>query len=263
MRRRRRWIVARRRGVSEVIGAILLIALTITAGIILWSFRINTPPSPPQVSFLFRTGTSNPVWGDPTDLSPNGSYSVMPTSQIIVASVSPTNVPLTQVYLTFICDGLRGQATPAEGGQGPGNNTTILISGSLASMTWYPGYGSYPSSGPKLGWCANFNAGGYGGGAFGVFFNRLGLFDPLARGATVLESGDTFILYIHNGGLPLDWNWFDCWPHSVPCYDQDDYHGAPPWCFVDPGACTIVLSYAGNPSTILASVSLVNLAPPS
>jgi flagellin-like protein len=262
MRPRRRWLRSGRRGVSEVVGAVLLISLTLVAGIILWTFHINTPPSPPQVTFAFRSGTSNPVWGDPTDLSPNGTYSVMPTSQIIVAGVSSTSIPLTRVNLAFICNGLDGQATPAQGGRGPGNNTTVLISGSLASMTWYPGFGSYPSSGPKLGWCANFNAGGYGGGAFGVFFNRLGLFDPLTKGAIVLESGDTFLLYIHNSGLPLDWSRADCSPNPVPCSDQDDYHGAPPWCFTDPGACTIVLTYTGNPSTTLAAVSLVDLAPP-
>ena len=242
---------SRRRGVAEILGAILLVALTITAGIILWSFRINTPPAPPSVTLAFKTGGSNPVWGDPTDYN-GGEYSLLNTSQIIIQSTSPTNIPSTDVQLTFLCNGVYGQAGPNQGGIGPGNNLTVLIQGSLASMTWYPGYGTYPTSGPKLGWCANFNAGGYGGGSFGVFFNRLGLFDPIRHGATVLGAGDTFILYIHSGCTPLD--------HGH-C-DTDDYHGAPPWCFTDPGACTIVLSYTGNPATILATISLTSLAPP-
>ena len=242
---------SRRRGVAEILGAILLVALTITAGVILWSFRIHTPPAPPSVAFAFETGGSNPVWGDPTDYN-NGVYSLLNTSQIIVQSVSPTDIPATEVELTFLCNGAYGQAGPGQGGIGPGNNLTILIQGSLASMTWYPGYGTYPTSGPKLGWCANFNAGGYGGGANGVFFNRLGLFDPLQQGSTIVSAGDTFVLYIHSGCTPLD---------NGHC-DTDDYHGAPPWCFTDPGACTIVLTYTGNPSTTLATISLTSLAPP-
>lgn len=264
MLRARRWRRHGRRGVSEIVGAILLVGLTVAAGVILWTFHINTTPSPPQVTFVFRTGTSNPVWGDPTDQNPdNSAYSVMNTSQIIVAATSPSNVPLTQISFSFICNGIYGQATEDQGGIGAGKNTTVLITGSLASMTWYPGFGSYPSSGPKLGWCANFHAGGFGGGAFGTFFNRLGLFDPLTKGSTVLEAGDTYILYNHEGGFPLDYTDDECGePPGHPVFDCDDYHGAPPWCFVDAGACTIVLTYTGNPSSTLAIVPVINLAPP-
>jgi flagellin-like protein len=262
MYHRRRWRLARRRGVSEIIGAILLVGLTLVAGVILWTFHINTPPSPPNVGFVIRSGGSNPVWGDPTDQDPNGSYTVMNTSEIIVASHSPGTISLSQVNLTFVCNGLYGQATAAQGGQGAGNNTTILIQGSLASMTWYPGFGTYPSSGPKLGWCANFHAGGFGGGSFGTFFNRLGLFDPLTMNSTVLENGDTFILYIHNGGWPLDYH--DCGGTAHhPVFDCDDYHGAPPWCFTAPGACTIYLTYTGTPSALLATVPVTQMAPPA
>jgi len=260
MHRRQRWRLARRRGVAEIIGAILLVALTLVAGVILWTFHIATPPASPTVTWVTTTGGSNPVWGDPTDDGPNG-YTVMNTSQIIVAGHSPSNIPLADINLTFICNGNYGQATSAQGAQGPGDNITVLVQGSLASLTWYPGFGTYPTSGPELGWCANFHAGGYGGGAFGTFFNRLGLFEPLTMGATVLENGDTFILYIHNGGWPLDYT--DCGALPSPCFDQDDYHGAPPWCFLDAGACTIYLTYTGTPSTLLATIPVTQLAPPS
>jgi len=248
--------------VSQIIAAILLVGLTITAGVILWTFHFQTPPATPTVGFVVRSGGSNPVWGDPTDQNPNtGAYSILNTSEIIISSTSPLNIPLSEVTLTFLCNGLYGQATSSQGAQGLGNNTTVLITGSLASMTWYPGFGTYPSSGPQLGWCANFHAGGFGGGAFGTFFNRLGLFEPLTQNAVVLEAGDTFILYIHNGGYPLDYE--DCGgTASHPVFDCDDYHGAPPWCFTDPGACTIVLTYTGTPGTVLATIPVVALAPP-
>lgn len=260
--RRRARIRSGRRAVSQIIATIFLVALTITAGVILWTFRINTPPTAPVVGFVIRSGGSNPVWGDPTDQNPTtGAYSILNTSEIIVSSTSPLNIPLADVSLTFLCNGAYGQATSAQGGTGAGDNVTVLITGTLASMTWYPGYGTYPSSGPMLGWCANFHAGGYGGGSFGTFFNRLGLFDPLTQNATVLEAGDTYILYIHNGGYPLDYE--DCGGSaSHPVADCDDYHGAPPWCFTDPGACTIVLTYTGDPSTVLATIPVVALAPP-
>jgi hypothetical protein len=263
MNRRRHWRRRRRGGIAEIVGAIFLVALTLVAGIILWTFRIYTPPAPPTVGFVILTGGSNPVWGDPTDDGPNG-YSLLNTSAIVVASHSPSAIPLADITLTFVCYDRYGNATAAQGGHSnatPPSN--ILIQGTLASMTWYPGFGTYPSSGPMLGWCANFNAGGYGGGAFGTFFNRLGLFEPLSQGATLLENGDTYILYIHNGGWPLDYN-AECGgsaSHGVA--DCDDYHGAPPWCFLNTGACTIFLTYTGSPSALLAAIPVTHLAPPS
>lgn len=260
---RRPWRRRRRAGIAEIVGAVFLIALTLVAGVILWSFRIYTPPTPPTLGFVVLTGGSNPVWGDPTDDGPNG-YSLLNTSEIVISSHSPSVISLNDIDFLFVCYDRYGNATTAQGGY---TNATpaanILIQGSLASMTWYPGFGTYPTSGPELGWCANFNAGGYGGGAYGTFYNRLGLFEPIAMGATDVENGDTFILYIHNGGWPLDYN-AECGgsaTHGVA--DCDDYHGAPPWCFLDTGACTIYLVYTGSPGALLATIPVTQLAPPT
>jgi len=321
----RRWRRASRRGISEIIGAILLIALTIVAGVILWGFRINTPPAPPTVSFVIRSGGTNPVWGDPTDCQPwgynlsiypmttaeaqtwvgapndpptdhtwfgqcgdgndgavTGNYSALNTSEFIISAHSPASIPLSDIELTFVCNNASNKG-----------GTTILVNGSLSSMTWYPGVSQAPSGyAPYLGKCGNFEAGSTTA-ANGIYFNRLGLFVPLSEGVTQLENGDAFILYIHNGGYPLDFECvanlggveFDdenssngcrdcqsgtgyptdhpCDPIAAPQLDYDDYHGAPPWCFESESACTIYLTYTGYPSTLLATIPVYSLAPPT
>jgi len=257
----RRWRRSGRRAVSPIIGTILLLAITIVAGVILWSFKIYTPAASPSVTFLIRSGGSNPVWGDPTDESGGGAYSLMNTTQIIVATHTPTNIPLDEIYLTFVCDN-----------QSTGGNETILLSGTLANMTWIPGVsggssGVAPVGAPTLGWCASLKIGGYGNGAVSTAYNRLAIFTPIsASQTTLLANGDTFILYIHQGGYPIDYSGGgDCaGGHGTePCLDGDDYHGAPPWCFTTQGACTIYLSYVGDPTTLLATIPVFSLAPPT
>ena len=259
MPRVRRWRRGRR-AVSPIIGTILLLGITIVAGVLLWSFRIYTPPSAPQVTFLIRSGGSNPVWGDPTDESgSSGTYSLMNTTQIIIATHTPQNIPLDQIIITFICDN-----------SSSGGPTTTLLTGTLANMTWIPGVsggssGTAPVGAPTLGYCATLKIGGYGGGSVSTAYNRLCIFEPLnSTQTTLLENGDTFLLYIHKGGYPLDYS-RDCEPgySGTPCFDGDDYHGAPPWCFTTYGACTIYLSYIGYPSTLLATIPVYSLAPPT
>jgi len=319
MRPHRRWSLSRRRGVSEIIGAILLIGLTIVAGVILWTFRVNLPPAPPSITTLIRSGGSNPVWGDPTDCQPwgynlsfykpsltssqlskwlgnpndgpgveswygqcgdgsdqavTGNFSQLNTSEFIITAHSPASIPLDEVDFTFVCNNASNLG-----------GTTILVNGTLASMTWFPGSTSQPAAdAPYLGYCGNFYARNWGSGAAGTYYNRLGLFVPLSQGVSVLENGDTFILYIHNGGFPLD---FECVanaagigfsgetptngchhtspsnPSPVVQLDFDDYHGAPPWCFLSIGACTIYLTYTGYPSATLAAIPVYSLAPPA
>jgi flagellin-like protein len=247
----------RRRGVAPIIGTILMLAITIVVFTILFSFKFYTPPAPPSVNFVIKSGGSNPVWGDPTDTPTGGGYSLMNTTAIIVSSVSPSTLQLDDVEFTFICNN-----------ESVGGNESILVQGTLADMTWFPGEtSSAPADAPKLGWCASFHAGGYGGGAFGTAYNRLGIFVPLSAENVTLQAGDTFLLYIHNGGYPLDYGGGrgDCANGGTakPCLDGDDYHGAPPWCFTNPGSCTIYLTYLGSPQSLLAEIPVYSLAPPS
>lgn len=286
----------------------LLVSLTIVAGVLLWTFRISTPPAPPIITLQLRSGGSNPVWGDPTDCQPwgytlasyplsggqtaawkaawnsecgsphvTGNFSELNTSQFVITSHSPSAIQLADLNLTFVCNGAYAPSPYTT------KTDTILVSGSLSSMTWFPGStGSAPANAPDLGWCGGFHASGFGGGSFGVLYNRLALFTPINQGVPILENGDTFVLYIHNGGWPLDFyciamqagvfanSHTDCplWingttPVSVyahPVMDADDYHGAPPWCFQSINACTIYITYTGNPSTLVATIPVYSLA---
>ena len=332
MRNHGRWRRRSRRGVSEVIATVLLIVLTLVAGVILWSFKVSTPSSVPTLTVVLRSGGANPVWGDPTDCQPwgynlssypstgmtgsalttwlgrasdgpnvkswygqcgdgndgatTGNYSALNTSEFIIATHTPAAIPLSEVAFTFVCNNASNNG-----------GTTDLISGSLAGMTWYPGVTQVASetNEPLLGKCGTFDASS-STAANDLYSNRLGIYVPIRYNATYLENGDTFILYIHNGGYPLD---FECVanaagiqfsgetasngcqhtsttctgspPHQtctttdigVPQLDYDDYHGAPPWCFTSQGACTIYLTYTGTPSAVLATIPVYALAPPS
>jgi len=305
----------RRRGVSNVIAAILMIAITIAAGMILWTFSLHLPGAPPSISFTVRSGTTNPVWGDPSDcmpwfpawlnyntqsstnsantsadyiltggtysvngnsvfghwwchglanvsggetglnlyydecsdLSPPGDFSTMNSSQFIVATHTPANLLLADVDMLFLCNG------------------TVFVNGTLAAMTWFPGSTSQPApNAPHLQKCGTYIP----NGAYSTLYNRFGIFVPLLSGTTVLNNGDTFIMYIHTSS-PFDpdftgWNknsytGVDCGPSP----DCDDYHGAPPWCFTTPvtatTGCVLDFFSVGTPQTLLASFSLYSL----
>jgi hypothetical protein len=302
------------RAASGIIATILLLGITIASGVILWTFHVYTPPQPPTSSFDYRGGGSNPVWGDPTDCQPlgvwsyplapafdtawgqawwneceyfsedeyptPGNFSALNTTQIIFNQISSQDLPLSELTFTFLCNGKYAPAPYTTG------NTTVLLSATLSQMTWYPGVQGSAPAGPYLGYCGGFDMGAEAGVAYGSLFTRLGIFLPLNPNATYLQNGDTVVVYIHNGGYPLDFACVEAaggypqpWagddaicPHSGmypngitggPLLDVDDYHGAPPWCFENPLACTIDISYNGAPSALLGSVSVYDLTPPT
>ncbi|HYA58502.1 MAG TPA: archaellin/type IV pilin N-terminal domain-containing protein [Thermoplasmata archaeon] len=298
--RHSRWrCPGRQRGVNEIIGAILLVALTLVAGVILWTFHVRTPPATPSVSFEFLSGSSHPAWGDPTDCQPQGTwtyplpasedtawyngwtdqcynsatgnFSVLNASELIVSAVSSPDIPLSSIMFSFLCNNLS-----TSGGR------TVLVNGTLASMVWFPGSTTEAApNAPTLGYCGSFDAGDYSGvsgltPANGVLYNRLGMFIPVSQSYQMLEVGDMFVLYIHNGGFPIT---FLCVAASLglyaqrdclnsqdlglPLMDYDDYHGAPPWCFTSEVACTIQFTYIGNPTGLIANIPVSWLAPPT
>jgi hypothetical protein len=260
-----------RAGVSSIIAAILMISITLVAGTVLWSLRFNFPSTSYYVTYYATAGLKIPVWGDHTDCTPYGypqsdvkkanwganetnawnyycqnheigNFSLMNASSITIASVSPANLPLKNIYFYFLCH----NTTPVD-------NTTVLVGGSLGSMTWFPGKTGGPApNAPTLGWCANFDANG--DGAFSTLYNRLAMFTPINNNSQVLEPGDTLIVYVHTPKSVFDVD-------SANGLDTDDYHGAPPWCFNVPGACTIQLIYQGTGTTqLLASIPIYSIS---
>jgi flagellin-like protein len=301
-----------RRAVSEIIATILLLAITIVAGTILWTFHVYTPPTAPSTSFTYRSGGSNPVWGDPTDCQPlgtwsyplpagqdtswgdqwwneceyfsedeyptPGNFSSLNTSEIIFNQLSSNGLPLTDIEFQFVCNGLYAPSPYTE------SKTTVLLQGTLSNMTWFPGVeGQAPAGSPTLGNCGGFDMGAEAGVSFGNLFTRLTIFVPLTNTSQYLENGDILLLYIHNGGYPLDYACVEAsgrgeppaqpWandpaicPNGItggPLLDVDDYHGAPPWCFESILACTINIIYTGAPSTVLGSIPVYDLTPPT
>ena len=228
-----------RRAVSPILATVFLVALTLTAGILIWTLQLHPTPALPMVYYQAEGGITYPVWGDPTDLNATtGLYSNMNASIISITKVTEP-VPLKAVQFTFVCH--NDTPTPV---------TTLLVSGSLAAMSWFPGSSqTIPTNAPTLGYCATFNANGLG--AFSTFYNRLGFYEPLTLGASLLEAGDAFILYLHTPRSVLEGN------HP----DVDDYHGAPPWCFVRADACTIYLTDTQtSASVVLAKIPVIQLA---
>ena len=263
---RSRSLRLRARGVSNIIAAIFLVAITVVGGTALWTLQFHFPSGGIQMSYLARGGLKAPVWGDPTDCTPYGypqsragswnsaewtafdyycanhqigNFSLMNASSITITSVTPQNLDLKLVNVYFICHN--------------GSQSTVLVGGNLASMTWFPGSSTGPApNAPHLGYCGTFDANGFGGGAFGTLYNRLCIFVPLVRGSTVMQPGDTFILYVHTPGAVYD-------PFSNGA-DRDDFHGAPAWCFTDPGACSLQFVYESNPAVELADIPIYSIS---
>ena len=281
----RRW--RRRRpswtGVAANIAAVFLLAITVLVGVLLWSFAFHLPPAQPTLYYTANAGVTYPVWGDPTDCWPvlphqpsyylgngsgdprwnsymnawwndceygtNGTYNVMNATEIVFTQLSQP-VSLASVQFNFICH----NTTPAP-------TTTFLVRGSLQAMSWFPGASeTLPADAPYLWSCGSFNASGFGGGANSVYYNRLGFFKPLTPNATMLEAGDSLVIYVNTFNAVLEA------PNPIEpqstwyLNDIDDYHGAPGWCFTSPNACDIVLvDTALKTQPVLATIPLFDL----
>ena len=270
MRKTARWRRGRRpgpKGVAQIIGVILMVVLTVVLMLIIYLIRFPIPTTPPIVNYDSINDAKYPVWGDPTDCYPNlpynweyylnngtgnttdedryntymnawwddceygdnGTYNLMDAARIVITSVTQA-VPLDALEFRFLCT----NTTPTY-------TQTILVSGLVSDMTWVPGGSqNLSTNAPTLGVCATYDPRA-NNGANSVYYNRLGFFDPLDPNATVLEPGMAIVIYIHTPNSiyeapnPLEaqstWN--------LP--DDDDYHGAPLWCFTVPGSCTVQL----------------------
>jgi hypothetical protein len=235
MNRGGRWRHKARVGSSNNIAAVLLLAMTVAIGAVLWGYRPPLPPSPVVVQYIALGDESEPTWGDPTDCTNTTIYAqcdTIPAFFVVFTSHSPTNIPLYDLSVDMRCNG------------------TSLVNGTLAAMEVVPGTGASPSSNsPKLGSCGTWTPSAVGTTA--TYFNRLMYFQQVTPGYPTLQNGDQLVVYVHAA------NFKDRSGNSP----DDDYHGAPPWCFTNTAsACTIIISYVASPPALVASVPFSELS---
>jgi flagellin-like protein len=116
-------------------------------------------------------------------------------------------------------------------------NGTVYLTASFAAMELVPGATSPPGpSAPQLGKCGTYVPPA-------AAFNRLAYFHQLVPGSAALTNGDYLVIYGPNPG-------------------DEDFHGAPAWCYTVQGACTIQLAFLGPPSVSLVQIPLYGLPQP-
>ncbi|HEV2317235.1 MAG TPA: archaellin/type IV pilin N-terminal domain-containing protein [Thermoplasmata archaeon] len=276
------------RGVSPIIGGILLVGLTIVAGTVLWGFRVQFPSTPVQIWYETESPVPSEAYADGSDCHNVGSGANatqvcdgLTAIEIVVTSFQPSYLALSSLQLYFSCDG------------------STYLSGTLAAMEWNPGstgtIGGGPGSGvPSLGTCGSYVPPR-------AAFNRFMFFQAIDPGATGLQAGDRFVIFAEGFTPPscrfapstLDVCWIDAGQNSavqsnsklfpstcpVPSYAananpatngsyglngcDDDYHGVPdPACYLVAGACGVTVAYLGPPDALALRVSMVGLLSP-
>ena len=231
---RQLWRQRSRRANANSIGVTLILGITVASGVVLWAYRPPLPPSPVSIQYIAIGDQSEPAWGDPTDCSNSTIYAScdnLPAFFIVFASHSPTNIPLTAINIDLRCNG------------------TSLVNGSLAQLEVIPGTGANPGVGsPALGKCGTWKPSSFGNTA--TYFNRLLYFQQVTAGYPSVKDGDQLVVYVHVGS--------DFCDRSNHCSD-DDYHGAPPWCFTTANACTLYISYTQKPPALIATIPIAEL----
>jgi hypothetical protein len=229
-----RWRHRGRAGVSSMIAVTLLLAMTVAIGAILWSFRPPLPPSPVAVQYVALGDQSEPTWGDPTDCTNTTIYAecdTIPAFFVVFTSHSPTNIPLDDLSVEMRCNG------------------TSLVNGTLAAMEVVPGTGASPSSdSPKLGNCGTWHPSSVGTTA--TYFNRLMYFQQVTVGEPTLQNGDQLVVYVHAANFK----------DRSGNYPDDDYHGAPPWCFTLSSTCSLLITYTASPPALVATIPFSELS---
>jgi hypothetical protein len=209
--------------VTPIISTILLVGITIAAGVSLWALQIKTPGLPTAVSYEVDGNQTVPAWGDGSDCTTTGgvqSCLLLPAFDIVFTEQSPGTLDLSKIQLVFFC------------------NQTVYLQGTLRQVEWVPGTAGSPGAGaPQLGRCGSYVPPS-------AAFNRFAYFQQLSPGAGTLKDGDLLVVYAH----------------TFTTFHDDDFHGAPAWCYSVPNACEIVIGYSGPPATTLLTIPLYGIA---
>lgn len=224
-----------RRGASPIIAQLFIIGMTIAAGSILFAFRPPVPPQPASMQYFAIGGQSEQTWGDGSDCkNVNGEQSCLSIGaiDIVLTQWSPSALPIKSVTFYLLCNG------------------TVYLSATLRDMAWIPGStGTIGGNAPQLGKCGKFVPPA-------AAFNRLAFFEQLDPNSTLLVHGDQIVLFepFEPPNCPSP-----KYQGTVLVACDDDFHGAPGWCFSIADACTIDLVYSGPPSAVVTQIPLYGL----
>jgi len=199
----------------------LLVAITVVAAAVLYAFRPPVPGDQLTLNFFATSGASEPTWGDGTDCKNVGTVQTCQTlPSINIVFPDPPAVALSNMQMVFLCNG------------------TVYLSATLEDMVWVPGStGVVGSSGPQLQKCGN------GFVPPRASWNRFAFYDQADPGVAVMEPGDYLVIYAH----------------TFTKFVDDDFHGAPLWCYQFQGDCTVEILYTVGIPTIAMSLSLYGL----
>ena len=209
-----------------MIGTVLLVAIPMVMVSVLYTFRPPLPNNPISLSYYVNGSGTEPAWGDGSDCKNVGGGGGSSTQTCLSLGViqmiftSPPSLPISSLLLVFYCNG------------------TVYLSATFAEMAWVPGStGTVGNTGPQLQHCGSYVPPK-------AAWNRFAFFDQVTPGAAALRPGDSLFVY----------------SHTFTTFTDDDFHGAPLWCYYVPGACTVDIYYTGTPVSLAASLPLYGLA---
>jgi len=210
-----------RRGVAPILGTILIVGIAVVAATILYAFRPPLAPAPLKLDFQAGLAQNEPVWGDGSDCkNVNGVQTCLTLPTIAIEFTDPPTVLTSEILMVFYCNG------------------TVYLGATLAQMAWVPGSaGTVGGTGPQLQHCGTYKPPA-------AAWNRFAYFDQVVAGSPVLQPGDTLVVFAH----------------TFTSFKDDDFHGAPEWCYTVQGACTIEFIYTGFPAGVVAELPLFGLS---
>jgi len=212
----RRRLRRRASGVSPIIASILLVAITVVSATVLYSFRPSLSNPPLRLDTYVSTIANEPAWADGSECK-NVNGEQQCTTLPAIAITFVSPSPIPLDDLQFVFL----------------CNSTVYISSSLTAMEWVPGSVGTVGTGPQVSSCGSFTPPK-------TMWNRVAFFDQLTPGTLVLEPGDMLVFYAH----------------TFLTFKDDDFHGAPEFCYSVPNACTLDIYYTGLPTSLAFQLDL-------
>lgn len=249
-----------RRGVSPVIASVLLISLTmVLVATLYFLVRTPLPPQAPYVGFdtqnnatlveLIGSGTLKP--GGSGCPATTGNTCFIRGSTFTISQTSSPSPPISLIVVDYKCNGslvLSAPLSAITASNALAGGASSTTNGGICGLHSTANYCTAGTTGTPAQCIAGgmncFGAAGPGQPLYNVLY-----YTPITSTQTSLQAGDTFTVYL--GG--------DCISPSIDPFPGSLLFGPPPWCNVDPGACTITLLYNGSPQTVVGSFSLATL----